>query len=55
MEIVPGNGSVTISDSIAISHAVPEPGTLIFCAGAAVGGCLMRWRRRGTRRGTVEM
>jgi hypothetical protein len=46
---IPGNGSDTISDTIAISHAIPEPGTLALAAAAAVvaagvqlGSCVRR-------------
>jgi hypothetical protein len=49
-EVVPGNGSVTISDTIAISHAVPEPGTLALCGAAVSAGLGWAARRRKARR-----
>jgi hypothetical protein len=48
-ETIAANSSITVSSEIAISQAVPEPGTMILCGGAAAVVWLMCWRGRSAR------
>jgi hypothetical protein len=46
---VPANGSQTVSSSLVITNAVPEPGSLALF-GSAVGGAMAIWRFLAGRR-----
>jgi hypothetical protein len=49
---VPANGSETVSSSLVVARAVPEPSSLLLAAAAALGSLALR--RRGRPRRTVR-